>query len=152
MPQINVACSNIIEKDGKFLFVTETKEITPAFPKGRFSLPAGKLEFGETILEGAMREALEETGLNVQPKKLVGIYQRPRSRVDTNTTVFVFHSQVTGGTPTPSYKHPQILYLTLDQVLELESRNGLTAKYIPHALRDYLAGQSYALETIRVIK
>ena len=152
MQQINIACSNIIEQDGKFLFVTEQKEITPSFAEGRYSLPAGKLEFGESVMEGAVREALEETGLTVEPQKLIGIYQRPDSRVHTNTTYFVFHSKITGGQITPNEKHPKIIYLPLEEVIRLEEQNGLSAKYIVPALKDFLAGQAFSLETIRVIR
>jgi 8-oxo-dGTP diphosphatase len=34
--------------------------------KGQWSLPGGKLEFGETLTEGLLREVREETGLEVE--------------------------------------------------------------------------------------
>jgi len=40
---------------------------------GRWDLPKGKVETGETLLQGALREVEEETGLKVQPA-LSGVF------------------------------------------------------------------------------
>ena len=39
-------------------------------------LPGGGVEDGETLAEGAIREAKEETGLDVELTSLVGVYSR----------------------------------------------------------------------------
>lgn len=39
-------------------------------------LPGGSVEDGETLAEGAIREAKEETGLDVELTRLVGVYSR----------------------------------------------------------------------------
>ena len=44
--------------------------------RGYWSLPGGVLEVGEKLLDGMRREALEETGLEVQPQFLVEIFER----------------------------------------------------------------------------
>lgn len=43
---------------------------------GEWSIPGGVLEVGETLREAAVREALEETGLTVQPADLLGVFDR----------------------------------------------------------------------------
>ena len=43
---------------------------------GEWSIPGGVLEVGETVREGAVREALEETGLTVAPGELLGVFDR----------------------------------------------------------------------------
>lgn len=43
---------------------------------GEWSIPGGVLEVGETLREAAVREALEETGLTVEPADLLGVYDR----------------------------------------------------------------------------
>lgn len=44
--------------------------------EGWWSLPGGVLEIGETLKEGVRREALEETGLIVEPVAVVEIFER----------------------------------------------------------------------------
>ena len=56
--------------EGRFLFVEERVG-------GRTVLnqPAGHWEAGETLLEAAVRETLEETGWDVEPTALLGVYE-----------------------------------------------------------------------------
>lgn len=43
---------------------------------GEWSIPGGMLELGETLREGAEREAREETGLVVRAAELLGVFDR----------------------------------------------------------------------------
>jgi ADP-ribose pyrophosphatase YjhB (NUDIX family) len=43
---------------------------------GEWSIPGGLLEVGETLRQGAEREALEETGLVVRATELLGVFER----------------------------------------------------------------------------
>ena len=43
---------------------------------GEWSIPGGMLELGETLRQGAEREALEETGLVVRAAELLGVFDR----------------------------------------------------------------------------
>lgn len=45
--------------------------------RGRWSLPGGRVEPGETDAEAVVRELREETGLDVRPGELVGSVRRP---------------------------------------------------------------------------
>lgn len=42
-----------------------------------WSIPGGGMEIGETIRETVIREVKEETGLDIEPERLVGIYSNP---------------------------------------------------------------------------
>ena len=66
-PHLTVA--TVIERDGRYLLVEESPHGEPVYNQ-----PAGHLEGGETLAEGAIREALEETGYRVRPTHLLGIY------------------------------------------------------------------------------
>lgn len=52
----------VLEKDGKYLLVQERKEVA----YGKWNLPAGRVDVGETIEQAAIREVREESGYEVE--------------------------------------------------------------------------------------
>jgi 8-oxo-dGTP pyrophosphatase MutT (NUDIX family) len=67
----HVTVATVVEKDGKFLFV---EEHTAGVTHTVFNQPAGHVESGETLIEAAIRETMEETGHEVSIDALLGIY------------------------------------------------------------------------------
>lgn len=67
-PDITVAA--LVLRDGRFLAVEEDVRGTVVLNQ-----PAGHVEPGETLLQAVVRETLEETGWDVRPTGLVGVYQ-----------------------------------------------------------------------------
>lgn len=83
-PHVTVA--TVIEDNGRFLFVEEKAD------DGRlvFNQPAGHLERGESLLDAALRETLEETGWTVELQGVVGIglYTAPANDTTYCRTTF----------------------------------------------------------------
>ena len=63
----------ILRDDGAFVMIKRSNEPF----KGYWALPGGFVEIGETVEEAARREAREETGLEIEIQKLVGVYSDP---------------------------------------------------------------------------
>lgn len=75
---------------------------------GRWALPGGIMEPGECIADCVVREVLEETGVKVEPVRLVGIYSDPACGhvvLDNGDELYIviaaFECRVVGGTPQP---------------------------------------------------
>ena len=71
------------------------------YPPHGWALPGGFVEVGESLERAAMREAREETGLDVRLKLLLGLYSDPSRdpRGHTVTAVYIgeAHGQPKGG-------------------------------------------------------
>jgi 8-oxo-dGTP diphosphatase len=67
---------------------------------GLWSLPGGRVEPGETDVEALVREMEEETGLTVEPGRLIGQVQRPGLAGDV-FDIRDYAVTVTGGTLRP---------------------------------------------------
>src|SRR6516162_5935786 len=59
----------------------------------RWEPPGGVLELGETIPDGLRREVREETGLEVEPVDLTGVYKNMKRAI----VALVFRCKITGG-------------------------------------------------------
>lgn len=62
----------VVVDAGRVLLVQRGREPL----KGKWSLPGGMLEVGESLHEGVVREVEEETGLQVKPVELVELLDR----------------------------------------------------------------------------
>lgn len=77
--------------------------LTRRTDNGRWCLPGGGMDPGESADETCVREVLEETGLEVRVTRLIGIYTSPNILVEysdgnkTQPVVFSFEAEVTGG-------------------------------------------------------
>ncbi len=65
--------------------------------RGRWALPGGFVEVGETLEEAAYREAAEETGLAVEVARLVGVYSDPERDPRGHNVSVAFLARVLSG-------------------------------------------------------
>nr|WP_067295049.1 NUDIX hydrolase [Marinobacterium profundum] len=140
-PHATVA--TIIERDGRFLMVEEDSD-------GRrvFNQPAGHVEEDETLVEAAVRETLEETGWQVRPDSLVGLYtyKAPSNGVTYYRFCFVATTLVCE----QDYKLDDDIiaahWFSRDQLHE--RRDQLRSPLVLQCIDDYLAGRRYPLEFV----
>lgn len=70
--QPNVGVGGVVIHRGRVLLVLRAREPL----KGRWSIPGGMVELGEGLESAAARELKEETGLRVEPLKVVEVFDR----------------------------------------------------------------------------
>jgi ADP-ribose pyrophosphatase YjhB (NUDIX family) len=74
--------------------------------------PGGFLEIDETVRDAAIRETLEETGLEVEPETMLGLY----SRVPAAIVVVAFVARITGGRPIVTRESLETRPFAADQI------------------------------------
>jgi ADP-ribose pyrophosphatase YjhB (NUDIX family) len=94
-------------------------------------LPCGWVEPGEQPSQAAVREAREETGLEIKVRQLVGVFTRPASRENgPHHMVAVVHlCDVIGGELKLSFEGLALRYWPLDEVPRWHTNQG----YYAHA-------------------
>ena len=139
----NVTVAAVIEQDGKFLMVEE--ETGDGI---RFNQPAGHWEAGETLAQGAVREALEETAYNFTPEWLLGVYRWHHPRKDITYLRFAFAGSVHGHEPQRQLDSGILRaeWLSQEDIRATAERH--RSPLVLKCIEDYLAGTRYPLELV----
>jgi ADP-ribose pyrophosphatase YjhB (NUDIX family) len=95
-PPVRMAVLTLIEQNGKFLLIQESKPTC----RNKWFLPGGRVAPGESILDAAVREVREETGLPAELRGLLYVDQRIEGSPagNANRIRFVFVGNTAGGT------------------------------------------------------
>src|SRR3954447_16994211 len=101
---VSVAAA-IIDDEGRFLAIRRADN-------GAWEPPGGVLELDESIEAGLIREVEEETGLQVEPTALTGVYKNIRRGI----VALVFRCRVLGETSRPTPESLDVQWLTREQL------------------------------------
>lgn len=111
-----IAAGGIIEQEGKYLLIQEAREDF----HGKWNLPAGQLDPGETVSEAAKREIYEECGFSVE---LTGVCQIGSWKLVDNIAIgIIFSTKIVGGEI--NFNPDEIMdakWFTYDEILAMRS-------------------------------
>lgn len=120
----------IFELEGEIVLVQ--RDIEPGY--GKWTFPGGFVERGERAEDAAEREVLEECGLEIRARGIIGLY----SYEGQIPAIAVFGADVVGGEPVP-----------LDETMDVKTfpRDGLPWSEMAfpsteQALKDYLGDRT----------
>ena len=117
---IRLACSAaVFDERGRIL-------LTRRADNGQWCLPGGGMDSGESAAEACEREVLEETGLTVRVKRLVGVYSHPdqlmvyRNGEKFQIVALHFEAESVGGNASLSNETTDFGYYSIEEIEELE--------------------------------
>lgn len=130
------AATTIIEKDGKILFQRRTDN-------GKWGLIGGLMEINETFQETAIREVLEETGLEVRLDSFLGIYHNHDMVWENGDCAHVvtafFTASIISGEPRVDEESFELRFFGMEELPELFAEDHIAA------MDAYFAGVRYPL-------
>jgi 8-oxo-dGTP diphosphatase len=118
-PQL--AVSAVIFRDGKILLVRRAR--SPG--KGFYSLPGGRVEFGESLHTALHREVDEETALRIEIVGLAGWREVLPANGGGHYLIMSFAARWTGKEPVLNDEHDDFKWLAPEGLGDLQVTDGL---------------------------
>lgn len=116
VPSVNV----VVENDQKRILLIRRSD------NGNWALPGGAIDLGESMVQAAVRETAEETGINCEVTGLVGIYTDPKHIIlyTSNNEArqefsILLTARAISGKPTPSNESVEVLWVDRARIEEL---------------------------------
>jgi len=106
----------LVERDGRLLLVLRGREPD----RGKWGLPGGLIELGESLAEAALRELAEETGITAEAEGVADgfdVIDRDESgRVRYHFVLSVVRCRWRGGEGTPGDDAAAVAWVTPEQI------------------------------------
>ena len=119
--KLALVCSAIIFDDSR-----EKVLLTRRADNGKWCLPGGHMEAGESTTEACAREVLEETGLTVKVGRLIGVYGSPHRITEyadgnkVQSVVMCFEAETISGELTTSDETTEFGYYDVNEMQGLD--------------------------------
>jgi 8-oxo-dGTP pyrophosphatase MutT (NUDIX family) len=139
----NVTVAAVLEQDGRFLLVEEHTGQGVLFNQ-----PAGHWEPNETLANGAVREVLEESAYDFEPRHLLGVYRWHSDNSNVTYLRFAFTGDILAHHPERPLDKGIIraVWMTPDEIHATTARH--RSPLILRCVEDYLAGRRYPLDLL----
>ena len=137
VPSVNVVVTN---GDGEVLLIRRTDN-------QNWAVPGGAIDLGESMVQAAVRETKEESGIDCSITGLVGIYTDPKHVILYTSNgearqefSILLTARATGGAPTPSDESSEVRWVpqadlgsySMDQSMRLRIGHFLDGRAGPY--------------------
>lgn len=106
----------IIVEDNKVILI---KRLNDPF-RDCWAIPGGFVEYGERVEDAAIREAKEETGLDIELTGLIGVYSDPARDPRGHTVTVAYLAKVTGGKLKSDSDARDAKFISIDKVRNMK--------------------------------
>lgn len=72
--QLFVGTKGVVHHEGKVLVLRESSQYLDGSGVGKWDMPGGRINSEEAVRDGLVREIKEESGLDVEPGEILGIF------------------------------------------------------------------------------
>jgi 8-oxo-dGTP diphosphatase len=127
-PRPEIAVGAVAVERGTLLLVRRAH----APQAGRWSLPGGRVEWGETLEQALEREVLEETGLTVRCGQLIGWVERMGD--DHHFVILDFTVSVEAGSAVAGADAAEVAWVPLAELSGVDLVDGLEAFLEQHGV------------------
>jgi len=124
-----VVAGVVLKRDGKYLLVQEKNPSC----YGKWNLPAGKVDQGDTLEQAAVREAKEETGFDVELQRKLDVYQVKAT--DPAKHVYVAVS-VGGSLRVPKDELLDVRWFSLEEIRQLSADGELRDPFVLESIME----------------
>ena len=115
-----VAVGAVVFKEGKILTIKRSQEPS----KGKWSIPGGRVELGETVYEAAKREALEECSIEIEIERLLdsvdNIIRDEEGRIKYHFVIIDLLARYVGGEIKAQSDAEECRWVTPQELVELD--------------------------------
>jgi len=142
---IHLTVAMVIEHDHKFLMVKELRD-----GEIRYNQPAGHVEPGETPIEAAVRETLEETAWHIEPTSIISFstFKAPSNGITYYRLAFAANTIRFDENAKIDSDIEEALWLSYGDILDLKPK--LRSPMVLQAIDDYKSGHCYSLDLLKV--
>jgi ADP-ribose pyrophosphatase len=110
----------VVFKDGKMLAIKRSQEPS----KGKWSVPGGRVELGETVYEAARREVLEESSVEIEVERVLdaadNIVRDEKGRVKYHFVIIDLLARYVSGEVKAQSDAEECRWVTPQELLELD--------------------------------
>ncbi len=140
--QSRLYVSAIIAEGNKILLVQEKKKAN----YGRFNLPGGHVDARESFINAPVREVLEETGLKIKLKSIIGVYAGYVKLTYFVRTVFT--ACKTKIKLNPGKEVIDAKFFSVNEILKMKNYQLARADVLKKIVKDYRRGARFSLRLL----